>query len=124
MAHMNRILAPVLALLMIAGCTRFKEKDGNTSTTGLTSIVCDNSFENIEKIMNDLPDDYQVIITADHGGHDRTHGTDLDEDMIIPMICHGTAFAPGTDLGTVSIKDVAPTVTALLGVKPDEEWEG
>lgn len=44
---MNRILAPVLALLMIAGCTRFKEKDGNTSTTGLTSIVCDNSFENI-----------------------------------------------------------------------------
>ena len=84
----------------------------------------DNSFENIEKIMNVLPDDYQVIITADHGGHDRTHGTELDEDMIIPMIAHGTAFAPGTDLGTVSIKDVAPTVTALLGVKPDEEWEG
>ena len=84
----------------------------------------DNSFENIEKIMNVLPDDYQVIITADHGGHDRTHGTELDEDMLIPMIAYGTAFAAGTDLGEVSIKDVAPTVAALLGVKPDEDWEG
>jgi arylsulfatase A-like enzyme len=44
--------------------------------------------------------------------------------MLIPMICHGTAFTAGADLGEVSIKDVAPTVTELLGVKPDEEWEG
>ena len=84
----------------------------------------DNSFDNITRLIDALPDDYQVIITADHGGHDRTHGTDLDEDMIIPMIAYGSAFDPAMNLDGASIKDVAPTVAALLGVKPDDEWEG
>ena len=84
----------------------------------------DNSFDNITRLINALPDDYQVIITADHGGHDRTHGTDTDEDMIIPMIAYGSAFDPAMNLDGASIKDVAPTVAALLGVKADEEWEG
>ncbi len=84
----------------------------------------DNSFENIEKLIAALPDDYQVIITADHGGHDRTHGTELDEDMVIPLICHGSAFDPSRSLDGASIKDIAPTVAVLLGVKPDDEWEG
>ena len=28
------------------------------------------------------------------------------------------------DFTNASIKDVAPTVVSLLGVAPDEEWEG
>ncbi len=84
----------------------------------------DNSWENIEKVIAALGDDYQIIITADHGGHDRTHGTDLPEDMTIPMICHGSAFSGKTVCAEATIKDVAPTVVSLLGVKPDDEWEG
>lgn len=65
-----------------------------------------------------------IIVTADHGGHDRTHGTELDEDMTIPVIVLSKNEKVNLDLENVSIKDIAPTVVNLLGVSPDEEWEG
>lgn len=81
-------------------------------------------WEYIEKILKDLPEDYAVIITADHGGHDRTHGTLDRQDMEIPMFLLGKDFTPGQILQNVSIKDIAPTVAELLGVLPDSAWEG
>jgi bisphosphoglycerate-independent phosphoglycerate mutase (AlkP superfamily) len=65
-----------------------------------------------------------IIVTADHGGHDRTHGTTLDEDMIIPMMVLSKNEKIELDLENASIKDIAPTVTKLLGAYPDDEWEG
>lgn len=83
-----------------------------------------NSWENIKKVVDSLPENYTVIITADHGGHDRTHGTDLPEDTTIPVIIKGEGFQAGRVLENVSIKDIAPTVARLLNTEPDEEWEG
>lgn len=82
------------------------------------------SWENIEKLISSLPDDYTVIIIADHGGHDRTHGTDMDEDMTIPVIVLGSAADKFGSLENANIKDIAPTIATLLGVNPDPEWEG
>ena len=82
------------------------------------------SWNNIEKLMNELGDEYTYIITADHGGHNRTHGTDMPEDMIIPIIINGKDFEKGADLGDANIIDIAPTITKLLGVEADKEWEG
>lgn len=82
------------------------------------------SWDNIDKVIAALPDDYTFIITADHGGHDRTHGTDRPEDMTIPMIVLGAAADRVGSLENVSIKDIAPTVADLLGVEADPEWEG
>lgn len=82
------------------------------------------SWNNIEKIMNELGDEYTYIITADHGGHDRTHGTEMPEDMLIPVIINGKDFPAGTAFESINIVDLAPTVTKLLGVAPDEDWEG
>lgn len=73
--------------------------------------------------MNSLPDDFTVIVTADHGGHDRTHGTDSPEDMTIPFIIKGKDFKPG-EKPEISIKDIAPTVAKLLDIAPDQAWEG
>ena len=84
----------------------------------------ENSFDNISKLYNALPDDYVIIVTADHGGHDRTHGTELDEDITIPMMVLSKNAHPVFDFTCASIKDIAPTVVSLLGVLPDEEWEG
>ena len=84
----------------------------------------ENSFDNLSKLYNALSDDYVIIVTADHGGHDRTHGTELDEDMIIPIIVLSKNEAPELDLTGASIKDIAPTVVSLLGVSPSEDWEG
>ncbi len=82
------------------------------------------SWENIEKIVNALGDEYTYIITADHGGHDRTHGSEMPEDMLIPVIIRGKDFEAGKILENVNIIDIAPTVAKLLGAEPDEEWEG
>lgn len=82
------------------------------------------SWEDIERVLNVLPDDYTVIITADHGGHDRIHGTEMAEDMTIPVIIKGEAFSAGEKLENVNIKDIAPTIVKLLGVEPAEAWEG
>ena len=82
------------------------------------------SWENIERLMNQLPEEYTVIVTADHGGHDRTHGTELPEDMTIPVIIRGPQFPAGKELEHVNIKDIAPTIAELLGAVPAKEWEG
>ena len=84
----------------------------------------EDSWYQIERVMEVLDDDYTVIITADHGGHDRTHGTSLPEDMLIPVIIYGKNVQAGETLENVNIKDIAPTVVRLLGVEPDAEWEG
>ena len=82
----------------------------------------DNSWKNIARVVEALPEDYTVIITADHGGHDRTHGTELPEDMTIPVIVTGNCM--NFDLSCAGIKDLAPTIASLLGVAPDPDWEG
>lgn len=77
----------------------------------------------IQRIWESLPDGYTMIVTADHGGHGRSHGEEIPEDMTIPVCFCGSRFEPGR-LEGVSIKDVAPTVAALLEVPPVREWEG
>lgn len=83
-----------------------------------------NSWKNIQRCIDELSDEYAVIITADHGGHDRTHGTTMPEDMTIPVIFYGNAFAGKTLPEHINIKDLAPTITSLFQILPDEEWEG
>jgi len=83
-----------------------------------------NSWRNIDRVVEAVGEEYTVIIVADHGGHDRTHGFDLPEDMTIPVIALGDAFQPGTQLENLNLKDIAPTICTLMGVEPDSEWEG
>ena len=35
-------------------------------------------------LLNGLTADSTLLVHSDHGGHDRTHGTEMPEDMIIP----------------------------------------
>lgn len=84
----------------------------------------ENSWRNIHMVISSLPKDYTVIITSDHGGHDRIHGTDMPEDIKIPIIITGDTIESGKELKNANIKDIAPTVAKLLGIASDEEWEG
>ena len=86
--------------------------------------IIHNAINNVKKVIDEFGDEYTVIITADHGGHDRTHGTVMDEDMTIPMIFYGKEFTPGEVLKNVSILDIAPTIVKIMGIPPVEEWEG
>lgn len=71
-----------------------------------------------------LPDD-TVLLQSDHGGHDRSHGTDTPDDMTIPWIVAGPGIRAGHRIAAaVSLLDTAPTLARLLGVNPHPEWEG
>jgi predicted AlkP superfamily pyrophosphatase or phosphodiesterase len=67
---------------------------------------------------------YTVFVTADHGGHERSHGSDMDEDMTIPLFIRGANVGAGQLPGNVSIMDIAPTAAAIVGAQPAREWEG
>lgn len=95
---------------------------GWMSETYLKSVS--NALDCVRRVRSEIPAEYNLILLADHGGHDRSHGSDLPEDMTIPLILNGPAFAPGRTLAAASIKDVAPTVAALLGASPARAWEG
>ncbi|GAB4526080.1 MAG: alkaline phosphatase family protein [Anaerolineae bacterium] len=66
-----------------------------------------------------------ILIHADHGGHERTHGTDLPEDMVIPWMIAGPGIKQQYVIQQpVSLLDTAPTVAHLLGVPKHRDWEG
>ncbi len=79
----------------------------------------------IHDICGILPEDTMVIITSDHGGHENTHHSDLEEDMTIPLIMYGPGIPRGEGIrGEVSILDIAPTVVRALGIEKPDGWLG
>ena len=86
--------------------------------------VVANAFECVKRLRAAIPEDYDMIVTADHGGHDRSHGTDRPEDMTIPIILNGALFPKGRAFDGASIKDIAPTIAELTGATPARDWEG
>jgi predicted AlkP superfamily pyrophosphatase or phosphodiesterase len=64
------------------------------------------------------------VVTSDHGGHGRTHGTEMDEDMIIPCILSGPGVRRVGLRDPVQITDIAPTTAAVLGLAAPPDWVG
>ena len=82
------------------------------------------AIENVKNVMDVVGDEYTVILTTDHGGHDRVHGVNIPEDMVIPMFFIGPDFEPGKVLSGISLLDIAPTIATIMGVPIPREWEG
>lgn len=71
------------------------------------------------------PRNYTVIVTSDHGGHGRGHGTADPRDTTIPWIAWGRGVKAGSVIhSSVRTLDTAPTVLSLLGVPAPETWNG
>ena len=86
-------------------------------------------LERVDLLLNGffeaLPSEYTAIVHSDHGGHDRNHGTDSDEDMTIPWMAVGPNIKKGyTIQSQVSLLDTAPTIAKILELQPHREWEG
>jgi arylsulfatase A-like enzyme len=61
---------------------------------------------------------------ADHGGHDRSDGSEMPEDMTIPLFFYGEDITAGEIQEQLSLLNVAPTIAAVLGINSDPDWEG
>jgi predicted AlkP superfamily pyrophosphatase or phosphodiesterase len=69
--------------------------------------------------------DYTLIVTADHGGNGKDHGTDHPFDVTIPWIAWGRGVSPGEITShTVRTMDTASTVLFLMGVETPRQWTG
>jgi predicted AlkP superfamily pyrophosphatase or phosphodiesterase len=68
---------------------------------------------------------YSVIVSADHGGHGKGHGSDDPSDVTIPWIVWGKGVRP-VHLSAISIRtmDTASTVLWMLGLPEPTEWMG
>ncbi|MDR7521863.1 MAG: alkaline phosphatase family protein [Armatimonadota bacterium] len=83
-------------------------------------------IERLLRVLDDagVADAALVIVTADHGGHGRTHGTNRPEDMTIPWMAFGGAARPGSIQQRVVTYDTAATVLAALGLPVPGDWQG
>ncbi|MFZ5923242.1 MAG: alkaline phosphatase family protein [Chloroflexota bacterium] len=63
-----------------------------------------------------LRGDTLIIVTADHGGHDSSHGSKLPEDMTVPWVVVGPRVIPQEIPGPVNVVDTAATVLWALGL--------
>lgn len=69
---------------------------------------------------------WTLLVTADHGGHGRNHGSADPRDVTIPWIAWGKGVqASETPLaGTVRTFDTASTVLWVLGLQEPHDWRG
>lgn len=66
-----------------------------------------------------------TLVVSDHGGHERTHGTDQDDDMLIPWVLHGPNVRSGHAIQEqVYIYDSCVTLAHILCLTPSPEWDG
>jgi predicted AlkP superfamily pyrophosphatase or phosphodiesterase len=79
----------------------------------------------LEQVLSAIPSDTTVLVMSDHGGHFRFHGTDLPEDMTVPLFALGPNIPAGKRLEQpVSLLEVSPTIARLMDVQAADGWEG
>lgn len=82
------------------------------------------AIDNVKRMIDRFGDRYSILVVTDHGGHDRSHGSTMPEDMIIPFFFYGKEFTPGPIDKELSLLDIAPTIAAIMGIDSEKEWEG
>jgi type I phosphodiesterase/nucleotide pyrophosphatase len=69
----------------------------------------------VGRVLAVLPVGTTVIVTADHGGHDWNHGTNMGADTTIPWIVSGPRVRPRALATRVHTTDTAATAAWVLG---------
>lgn len=85
--------------------------------------VC-GALDCLQEVYDRFGADHTVIFLADHGGHDRTHGTEMPEDMTIPIAFYGPQWEKGKALEQIRLLDIAPTIADMMGCEVPADWDG
>ena len=85
--------------------------------------VCDGYAERIYKACEEagIAEDTLFMITADHGGYDRGHGTDTDEEKWIFVAIKGKTVNHVT-LQYMQVKDFPAIILHALGISAPGNW--
>ena len=67
---------------------------------------------------------YTLIVTADHGGHGRNHGSSDPRDTTIPWIVWGKGVQAGAVLPAIRTMDTAATALWTLGIATPTTFVG
>jgi predicted AlkP superfamily pyrophosphatase or phosphodiesterase len=112
----------------------FSDSDGAGHEFGWGSQQQIQSFADEDAALKTIRDAVQqagltskatFILSADHGGHDKTHGSNSPEDMTIPWIAWGAGVKPNYGISTaVNTCDTAATALWLLDVPVPTDWDG
>lgn len=112
----------------------FADPDGAGHKYGWGMIEQRKAFADVDTALGVIRDaiakagilrDSVIIISADHGGHDKTHGSTSLEDMHIPWIIWGKGVKRDYEIPRrVSTCDTAATALWLLNVPLPEEMDG
>ena len=89
--------------------------------------VSDQALGQIVKALNTagIANDSVIIISADHGGHAKTHGENIPDDMNIPWIAWGKGVKKNfTITAPVTTYDTTATALWLLDVPLPAELDG
>jgi arylsulfatase A-like enzyme len=65
-----------------------------------------------------------LLVTSDHGGHKRSHGTRMEADQRIPWYAWGAGVRRGRISRPVHTTDTAATVLAALGLALPDDAHG
>ncbi len=95
-------------------------------TYGMAVRDVDRSLATLLAILDDRfgAGQYTLIVTADHGGHGKTHGTTSKVDRTIPWIVWGAGVKHGDTLSGVRTMDTAATTLWMLGIGVPTNWTG
>ncbi len=112
--------APDFLFLYLGETDETGHKYGWMTSEYLSAV--DTAWKCIERVFDIAKDKYNIIVTADHGGHNRTHGYDIPEDMTIPIMLYSNGVYE--IFKDANIIDIAPTIAKLIGINPNSDWEG
>ncbi|MCL1814262.1 MAG: alkaline phosphatase [Treponema sp.] len=87
----------------------------------------DNLVAVIEQAVIDagIYDSTVFVLSADHGGLFRGHGSNISSHRKIPLVIYGGGIKKGFAIPSpTSICDIAPTMAAILGLEAPLEWTG
>lgn len=80
--------------------------------------------EFLEELRDEREGALSLILTSDHGGRGRNHGSDHAHDVEIPWVAWGRGVPAGARVGRVRTEDTAATVLSLLGLPVPQGWVG
>ena len=119
---------PKLTFIHFADVDGAGHKDGWGSPQQKEAIkVTDQALYQVRRGIEDagLAPTTTILVTSDHGGHEKTHGLNIPDDMLIPWIAWGLGAKKGHTLTQkVTTYDTAATALWLLDVPIPADFDG